>query len=112
MTAGGSNYPARCRAIRTQTSIGRVRSTIQLWAHVIFPLRLQLRCLSRQPISFETFVVFLKFRRGLAVRYRLPRCQRIESLSIGLVRDLLLGGPLRFDHLIFTFAAWPLLTPR
>jgi hypothetical protein len=26
-----------------------------------------------------------------------------ESLSIGLVRDLLLGGSLQFDHLAFTF---------
>jgi hypothetical protein len=49
-------------------------------------------------------VVLVEFWLGLTVRYRLPRRQRIESPSIGLVRDLLLGGSLRFDHLAFTFS--------
>jgi hypothetical protein len=40
----------------------------------------------------------------LTVRYRLPRRQRIEGPSIGFVRDLLLGGSLRFVHLLFTFS--------
>jgi hypothetical protein len=38
----------------------------------------------------------------LAFRYCPPRQYRIESLSIGLVRDLLFGGPLGLDHLLFT----------
>jgi hypothetical protein len=56
----------------------------------LFPLRLQPR-LARQPLGFQAFEVFLKFRSGLAVRYCLPRRQRVESPSIGLVRDLLLS---------------------
>jgi hypothetical protein len=43
-------------------------------------------------------VVLLEFWLGLTVRYRLSRRHRIESPSIGLVRDLLFGGSLRFDH--------------
>jgi hypothetical protein len=46
----------------------------------------------------------LEFRLGLAIRYRLPRGQRIESPSVGFVRDLLRGGSLRFDHLLFTIS--------
>src|ERR1019366_8391746 len=52
----------------------------------------------------EAFVVRLEFWLGLTVRYRLPRRQRTESPSIGLVRDLLLGGSLRFEHLAFAFS--------
>jgi hypothetical protein len=61
-------------------------------------------CLTPLPISFETFVVFLKFRFRLTVGYRLSRRYRIESLSISLVDELLLGGSLRFDHLDFAFS--------
>jgi hypothetical protein len=46
-------------------------------------------------------VVLLEFWFGLTVRYRLSRHHWIESPSIGLVRDLLLGHPLRFDHYSF-----------
>jgi hypothetical protein len=60
--------------------------------------------LTRQPVRFEALVVFLEFRLGLAVRYRLPQRQRIESFSIGFVRNLLLGGPFWSDHFIFTFS--------
>jgi hypothetical protein len=49
----------------------------------------------------EAFVVLLKCRLGLAIQYRLSRRHRIESPSIGFVRDLLLGGSLRFHHLLF-----------
>jgi hypothetical protein len=49
-------------------------------------------------------VVRLELWLGLTVRYRLPRRQWIEGPSIGFVRDLLLGGSLRFDHLLFTFS--------
>jgi hypothetical protein len=66
-------------------------------------LRLQ-PSLTRQPVRFEAFMDFLKFRFGLAVRYRLPRRSRIDSPSIRFVCDLLLGGSLRFDHSAFTFS--------
>jgi hypothetical protein len=59
----------------------------------LFPLRVQ-RSLTRQPVRFETFVVLLEFWLDLTVRNRLPGCHRIESPSIGLIRDLLLGGSL------------------
>lgn len=49
-------------------------------------------------------MVRLELWLGLTVRYRLPRRQRIEGPSIGFVRDLLLDGSLRFDHLLFTFS--------
>jgi hypothetical protein len=49
-------------------------------------------------------VVRLELWLGLTVRYRLPRRQRIEGPSIGFVRDLLLGGSHRFDHLLSTFS--------
>jgi hypothetical protein len=65
----------------------------------LLALRL-LRGLPRQPLSFEALVGFLEFRFGLALRYLLLRRQRIESLSIGLIRNLLLGGPLWCDHLV------------
>jgi hypothetical protein len=68
-----------------------------------FPLRLQ-PSLTRQPVRFEAFVVLLELWLGLTVRYRLSRRHRIESPSIGFVRNLLLGGSLRFDHLLFTFS--------
>jgi hypothetical protein len=45
-------------------------------------------------------VVLLEFWLGLAIRYRLPRHKRMKRPSIGLVRDLLLRGSLRFDHLV------------
>ena len=61
-------------------------------------LRLQ-HSLARQPVRLEAFVIFLKFRPGLTVRYRLPRRQ-INCPSIGFVCNLLLGGSLRFDHLV------------
>src|SRR6202034_60792 len=64
------------------------------------PLRLQ-PSLTHQPVRFEAFVVLLKCRLGLAIRYRLSRRHRIESPSIGFVRDLLLDGSLRFHHLLF-----------
>ena len=56
-----------------------------------FPLRLQPGGLSCQPLGFQAFEIFLKFRSGLALRYGLPRRQRVEGPTIGLVRDLLLG---------------------
>src|SRR5882757_2972340 len=68
-------------------------------------LRLQpdLDCLSRQPFCSKAFVVCIEFWLGLAVRYRLPRRKRVESPSLELVRNLLLGGSLRLDHLLFPF---------
>src|ERR1700721_453103 len=68
----------------------------------LFPLRVQ-RGLTRQPVRLETFVVLLEFRLGLTVRNRLPGCHRIESPSIGLIRDLLFGGSLCFYLLLFHF---------
>ena len=47
------------------------------------------RCLARQPVRFEALVVFLKFWFGLAVRYRLPRCRRMEGPSLSLLRELI-----------------------
>src|SRR5688572_30170742 len=69
-------------------------------------LRLQpdLDCLSRQPFCSKAFVVCMEFWLGLAVRYRLPRRKRVESPSLELVRNLLLGRPLRLDHLLFPFS--------
>src|ERR1700742_2354704 len=67
------------------------------------PLRLQHCRLSRQPFGLEALVGFLEFWIGLAVRYLLPRRQRMECPPFGLVRDLLLGGPFWFDHLVFAF---------
>src|SRR5437016_4127590 len=69
-------------------------------------LRLQpdLDCLSRQPFRSKAFVVCMEFWLGLAVRYRLPRRKRVESPSLELVRNLLLGRPLRLDHLLFSFS--------
>jgi hypothetical protein len=55
-------------------------------------------------VRFEAFVVLLEFWLGLTVRYRLSRHHRIESPSIGFVRNLLLGGSLRFDNLLFAFS--------
>src|SRR5258705_11625041 len=71
-----------------------------------FPLRLQpdLDCLSRQPFCSKAFVVCMEFWLGLAVRYRLPRRKRMESPSLELVRNLLLGRSLRLDHLLFPFS--------
>ena len=46
----------------------------------------------------------MEFWLGLAVRYRLPRRKRVESPSLKLVRNLLLGRPLRRDHLLFPFS--------
>jgi hypothetical protein len=46
----------------------------------------------------------MKFWLGLAVRYRLPRRKRVEGPSLELVRNLLLGRPLRLDHLLFSFS--------
>ena len=46
----------------------------------------------------------MEFWLGLAVRYRLPRRKRVESPSLELVRNLLLGRPLRLDHLLFPFS--------
>src|SRR5437879_8014264 len=69
-------------------------------------LRLQpdLDCLSRQPFCSKAFVVCMEFWLGLAVRYRLPRRKWVESPSLELVRNLLLGRPLRLDHLLFPSA--------
>src|SRR5438034_7039791 len=69
-------------------------------------LRLQpdLDYLSRQPFCSKAFVVCMEFWLGLAVRYRLPRRKRVESPSLELVRNLLLGRPLRLDHLLFPFS--------
>jgi hypothetical protein len=41
--------------------------------------------LTRQPIRSEPLVVLLEFWLGLAIRYGLPRHQRIKGPSIGLV---------------------------
>ena len=46
----------------------------------------------------------MEFWLGLAVRYRLPRRKRVESPSLEFVRNLLLGRPLRLDHLLFPFS--------
>jgi len=46
----------------------------------------------------------MEFWLGLAVRYRLPRRKRVESPSLELVRNLLLGRPFRLDHLLFPFS--------
>jgi hypothetical protein len=70
---------------------------------MVSSLRLQ-RSLTPHPVRFEPFVILLEFWLGLTVRYRLSRRQRIESPSIGFVRDLSCGGSLRFDHLAFTFS--------
>jgi hypothetical protein len=43
-------------------------------------------------------VILLKFWSSLAVRYRLPRRQRVKGPSIGLVRDLLLRRSFLFAH--------------
>jgi hypothetical protein len=50
------------------------------------------------------FVVCMECWLGLAVRYRLPRRKRVESPSLEFVRNLLLGRPLRLDHLLFPFS--------
>src|SRR5256886_9761829 len=67
-------------------------------------LQPDLDCLSRQPFCSKAFVVCMEFWLGLAVRYRLPRRKRVESPSLELVRNLLLGRPLRLDHLLFPSA--------
>jgi hypothetical protein len=56
--------------------------------------------LTPDAVRFEAFVVLLEFWLGLTVRYRLSRRHRIECPSIGFVHNLLLGGSLRFDHLL------------
>ena len=61
----------------------------------------QFACLSHQPFCSKAFVVCMEFWLGLAVRYRLPRRKRVESPSLEFVRNLLLGRPLRLDHLLF-----------
>ena len=71
--------------------------------HSFLHLKSQLDCLSRQPFCSKAFVVCMEFWLGLAVRYRLPRRKRVESPSLELVRNLLLGRPLRLDHLLFPF---------
>src|SRR5882672_1369347 len=45
-------------------------------------------------------MVCLEFRGGLTVRYCLPRRQRMEGPSIGLVRDLLLRRSFLFAHFL------------
>jgi len=42
-------------------------------------------------------MVFPELWIGVAVRYRLPRPDRVLGLSVRLVRDLLLGGSFRFS---------------
>src|SRR5258705_11982396 len=75
------------------------------WAALSFlHLQPELDRLSRQPFCFKAFVVCMEFWLGLAVRYRLPRRKRGESPSLELVRKLLLGRPLRLDHLLFSFS--------
>src|SRR2546425_7707973 len=75
------------------------------WAALSFlHLQPELDCLSRQPFCSKAFVVCMEFWLGLAVRYRLPRRKRVESPSLELVRNLLLGRPLRLDHLFFPFS--------
>src|SRR5258705_9380591 len=75
------------------------------WAALSFlHLQPELDCLSRQPFCSKAFVVCMEFWLGLAVRYRLPRRKRVESPSLELVRNLLLGRPLRLDHLPFPFS--------
>jgi hypothetical protein len=64
-------------------------------------LELDLDRLSRQHFCSKAFVVCMEFWLGLAVRYRLRRRKRMESPSLDLVRNLLLGGPLRLDHFAF-----------
>jgi hypothetical protein len=72
--------------------------------HSLLHLKPKLDCLSRQPFCSKAFVVCMEFWLGLAVRYRLPRRKRVESPSLEFVRNLLLGRPLRLDHLLFPFS--------
>jgi len=53
--------------------------------------------ISCQAFRFETSMVFPELWIGVAVRYRLPRPDRVLGLSVRLVRDLLLGGSFRFS---------------
>jgi hypothetical protein len=46
-------------------------------------------------------VVLLKFWFGLAVQYFLPGRQRMECSAFRVIGDLLLGGPLWLDHMVF-----------
>jgi hypothetical protein len=46
----------------------------------------------------------MEFWLGLALRYRLPRRKRVESPALALVRNPLLGRPLRLNHLLFPSA--------
>jgi hypothetical protein len=50
-------------------------------------------------------MIFLKLWFGLVVRYRLPARQRMECAAFSFVGDLLLGGALWLDHLVFAFSA-------
>src|SRR3954451_740270 len=72
--------------------------------HSFLHLKPKLDCLSRQPFCSKAFVVCMEFWLGLAVRYRLPRRKWVESPSLEFVRNLLLGRPLRLDHLLFPFS--------
>jgi hypothetical protein len=54
-------------------------------------------------------MIFLKLWFGLVVRYRLPGRQRMECPPFSFVCELLLRGPLRFDHLLLAF---PISTSR
>src|SRR6186713_1510094 len=72
--------------------------------HSFLHLKSRLDCLSRQPFCSKAFVVCMEFWLGLAVRYRLPRRKWVESPSLELVRNPLLGRPLRLDHLLFPFS--------
>jgi hypothetical protein len=47
----------------------------------LLPLRLQ-PSFARQPLGFQAFAIFLKFRTGLAVRGLLLRRVWVEGLSI------------------------------
>ena len=94
--------PARRAAAASTISV--VESGRSMLGVRSFTLRLLLRGLTRQPVSSQAFVVRLEFWLGLIVRYRLPQRHRIESPSIGLLRDLLLGPSL---GLIICFSLSP-----
>ena len=74
----------------------------------LFSLRLQ-PSFARQPLGFQAFAIFLKFRTGLAVRDLLLRRVWVEGLSIGLVRDLFLSRSFLCAHF---FAFSPRSTSR
>lgn len=99
MKVGGVAVPSRFPFRRRQPSARLVGAGLRfLGCSRSFVLRH--RRLSRQPLRSQAFVINLELWLRLTVRYLLPRRQRMERLSRSFVRDLLLGGSRRFDHLV------------